>query len=241
MSTSHKVNLVQARRWNRSSWLALLFALFLFTYNAILAWRTHQVPADGWLWSGDYLEIVPEITFDSQSIGPPSPLRTNDKLVSIEGQSTVELVGKQFFWRQSPAPDWADGTVLTYLVERNGQIVSLGVPVYRYHFGELFIAATRLRGLPGFVQIAGSTFFFVVGVIVFLLRPRERAAHALLILGTAFLFNAVPLYEWTTSFFYSFRPDSVPFDTWTLAINPSLMLLALAFPIPKWPIRRFPI
>jgi hypothetical protein len=240
MSNPRVENLIHESRWDRSGWFALSFALILLFYNGIQVWRILQVPSDGWVWEDDNRTSMLEITFTSQVIGPPSPIQPYDQLISIQGESVADLVGKQFLLKLSPPPDWPDGTVLEYMVEREGQIVRLAIPVRRYSFGELLTAGLRLQGLPGVLQLAGSTFFFVVGVIVFLLRPWQRAAHALLILGTSFLFNSAPTSQWATTFFYPFRPISVPFDTWIMGINPSLMLMALAFPLPKWPICRFP-
>jgi hypothetical protein len=240
MTTSSEVNSGQERRWDRGSWLALTFALFLFVYIGIQAGRVIRVPQDGWNIQNNMRAAAPEIIFLSQTIGPASPLQPGDKLISVEGESVAVMVGRHFVWKLLPAPDWPDDTRLEYVVERDGETVVLAVPVYRYGFGERLITELRVRGLPGVLQVAGSVFFFGVGVIVFLLRPRQRAAHALLILGVAFLFNAAPTSQGPTSFFYPFRPPSVPFDTWIMGINPSLMLLALAFPAAKLPIRRYP-
>lgn len=240
MSTLPDVTPTGHRRWNRGAWLALAFALFLLAYNGILVWRALQVPADGWLVEGDYLSADPDVTFIAQVIGPPSPLQNGDRLIAIEGRSTAAMVASQFAWKLPPPPAWPDGTVLDYVVARDGRTIALSVPVYRYSFGQLLAAGLRWRGLPAWVQLAGSLFCFVVGVVVFLLRPRQRAAHALLILGVAFLFNAAPVSQWTTAYFYPFRPNSVPLDTWTMGINPSLMLIVLAFPTAKYPMRRFP-
>ncbi|MDX1615248.1 MAG: hypothetical protein R3300_13120 [Candidatus Promineifilaceae bacterium] len=161
-------------------------------------------------------------------------------LLSIEGEPVADLLARQFFLQQPPLPDWPDGVVLTYVVEREGRVITLAVPVRRHTIGEQFAGAIRSQGLSGLIQVAASTFSFFTGLMVFIVRPRHPAAHALLILGTSFLFNSAPVYKWTTAFFYNFRPESVPLDTWTLGINPSLMYLALTFPAAKWPLRRFP-
>jgi hypothetical protein len=237
-TTDGSISDVNSGRWNISSWLSLSFALLLFGTTSILIWQDLQLPIDGWRWTED--RQSGEITFESQFIGSASPIQENDRLLSVEGIAVAELLAKQFFLQPSPSPDWPDGTLLTYVVDREGETLTLAIPVQRYTFAERWSAVELGRGLPGLVQIAGSTFFFVVGVIVFLLRPRQPAAQALMILGTAFLFNSVGVGDSVTKSFYAYRPSSVPYDTWTLAINPSLMLIVLAFPIPKWPFRRFP-
>jgi hypothetical protein len=221
MSTSNDLDLSQERRWNRSSWLALSFALFLFTYTSFQIWLNLQVAGDGWAWLGDIRSAVPEISFTTQVLGSESPLLADDKLISIEGESMANLVARLFVWQQPPPPNWPDGTVLTYLVEREGEIITLAVPVFRYGFGERLVATLRFQGLPAVVQLVGSLFFFSVGVIVFLLRPRERAAQALLILGTAFLFNSAPTSQFATGFFYPNRPPSVPSTPGSWGLTPA--------------------
>ena len=127
-----------------------------------------------------------------------------------------------------------------YTVRRDGQELALDVPQHLFSPGQLLVATLRVLPGPTLVQLLSSLFFFSVGLAVFLLRPRNRAAHALLILGVAFLFQILPTVHWVSTIFYPFPPPSIPIDGWTLAINPSIMYLALAFPAPKWPLRRFP-
>ena len=90
------------------------------------------------------------------------------------------------------------------------------------------------------VQVVSSLFFFILSVVVFLLRPGSRAAHALLFIGVAFFFQIIPANFSPPTFFYPELPTSIPFDGWTLMINPSLMFLVLVFPYPKSVLRRFP-
>jgi hypothetical protein len=90
------------------------------------------------------------------------------------------------------------------------------------------------------VQLLGSLFFFTISIIVFLLRPGSRAAHALLFIGTAFFFASIPENFSAPTAFYPSLPTSIPFDTWTFLIIPGLMYLILAFPHPKKPLRKHP-
>jgi len=151
-----------------------------------------------------------------------------------------EITARQFKFLQVRAPDWTDGTVLHYTVRRDGKELALDVPQHLFSPWQLIAATWRVLPGPTLVQFLATPFFFIVGLVVFFLRPRNRAGHALLIIGTMFLFRVAPTYYWVSTNFYPFPPPSIPVDGWTLAINPSILYMALAFPAPKLPIRRFP-
>jgi len=109
-------------------------------------------------------------------------------------------------------------------------------------FGEVMARTVRRAPVTGVLQLFASPFFFIVSAIVFLLRPRQPAAHALLHIGTGFLFQATPNVSSVPLLFYGGVPRStaVPWDYWTGAILPGLLYLVLAFPTPKWPLRVWP-
>ena len=227
------------RRWSAGAWVAAGFALFIFVFNAGMALYSTTRPTDGWRVTGEITSENPEIIFDFHFSRDPTPIQAGDRLVAINGQSLAALLEAQHaFYRLAP-PDWPDGTVLHYDILRGGEALSLSVPIRRLPYWSYY---RQLGGanLSGLTQLAGSLAFFVVGLVVFLLRPRDRAAHALLFIGVAFFFNAVPANFSPPTLFYPEFPFSIPFDTWTLAILPSLMYLVLAFPRPKLPLRRFP-
>jgi hypothetical protein len=228
------------RRFDRGSWIALALALFLLTYAFLQAVSVWQVPGDGWLMNGELRAEPPRATFYLSLSDGPTPLWQGDELLTVEGLSLKEILARQFRFFELRAPAWIDGTVLRYTVRRDGQELALDVPQHLFSPGQLLVATVRALPGPTTVQLLSSLFFFIVGLAVFLLRPRQRAAHALLILGVSFLFQIIPSHAWVSTFFYPFPPSSIPVDSWSFAINPSIMYLALAFPAPKWPIRRFP-
>jgi hypothetical protein len=227
------------RRFDRGSWIALVFALFLLTYQIVQAAATWQVPGDGWIVDGELNADPPRATFYLSLNDEPTALRQGDELLTVEGLSLKDILTRQFRFFELRAPDWSEGTVLHYTVRRDGQELALAVPQHLFSPGQLLMATLRVLPGPTLVQLLSSLFFFGVGLAVFLLRPRQRAAHALLILGVAFLPIGLS-YDWVSTFFYPYPPPSIPVDSWTLAINPSIMYLALAFPAPKWLLRRFP-
>jgi hypothetical protein len=231
---------LQERLWGRGSYLAAGLALFLFVYNMGTAFRSTTWPTDGWQANNSNGTGAAEVTFANQFLREPTPILVGDRLVAMDGRPIGEILDDQHaFFRLTP-PLWPDGTVLRYDVLRDGRPLTLDVPIRRVsfwsYFGQLRIGATNQL-----VQLAGSLFFFIVAVVVFLLRPGNRAAQALLPIGVAFLFNSVPGNYSPPAWFYPDPPFSIPFDTWTLAIIPSLMLLVLVFPRPKGVIRRFPL
>ena len=220
------------RRFDRGSWIALVFALFLLTYQIVQAAATWQVPGDGWIVDGQLNADPPRATFYLNLNDEPTALRHGDELLTVEGLSLKDILTRQFRFFELRAPDWSEGTVLHYTVRRDGQELALAVPQHLFAPGQLLVATLRVLPGPTLVQLLSSLFFFGVGLAVFLLRPRQRAAHALLILGVAFLPIGLS-YDWVSTFFYPYPPPSIPVDSWTLAINPSIMYLALAFPAPK--------
>jgi hypothetical protein len=240
MNTSTQSDRRDERRFDRGSWIALVLALCLLAYGLIQAVLIWQVPGDGW-----DLNEVPgadpsRAAFFLNFNDAPTPLRQGDELLTVEGLSWKEIQARQFRFFELRAPAWTEGTILHYTVRRDGQELALAVLQHLFSPGQLLLAALRVMPGPTLIQLLSSLFFFSVGLAVFLLRPRNRAAHALLILGVAFLFQILPSFNWVSSYFYPFPPPSIPVDSWSLAINPSIMYLALAFPTPKWPLRRFP-
>ena len=187
MNTSTQSDLRDERRFDRGSWIALAFALCLLAYNLLQAVLIWQVPGDGWLVNGELNADPPRATFYLSLNAEPAALRQGDELLTVEGLSLKDILARQFRFFELRAPAWTEGTVLRYTVRRDGQELALDVPQHRLSPGQLLVATLRVLPGPTLVQLLSSLFFFSVGLAVFLLRPRNRAAHALLILGAAFL------------------------------------------------------
>ena len=240
MHTQSEPDAHAERRWDRGSWAALAFALFCLLLVFLPSALTWPVPGDGWLVNGDRQADPPRAYFESNLNEGPTPIQQGDELLTVEGLPLKEIIARQFKFFRVSAPDWGDGTILHYTVRRHGRVVALDVPQHVFSPWQMLVAQWRISPGTTLVTFLASPFFLIVGLMVFFLRPRNRAAHALLILGVAFLFQIVPSFYWVSTMFYSFAPPSIPVEGWTLAINPSIMYMALAFPAPKLPIRRFP-
>lgn len=228
------------RRFNRGSWIALAFALFNLLDIIGPSILYGRIPNDGWAGNCDPCGVAPRVYFQKYVGAGPTPLEAGDELLTIEGLTLSEIAARQFKFIEARAPDWTDGIVLHYTVRRNGQELALDVAQHVFSPWDLTVATWRATPGPVTVSWLSSCLFFVVGLAVFFLRPRNPAAQALLILGVCFLFQIIPGNRWVTTYFYPFPPNSIPIDSWTLAINPSIMFMALAFPAPKLPIRRLP-
>ena len=242
------------RRWNRGSWAAAVFALFIAAYTSLQFISILGVPTDGWIADIDQRPAVPRVALSVQ-IHDPAPgarpfLQAGDVVVAVNGEPVRAIFDRghpQQYIQPNP-PDWQPGTQLVYRVERQsptrGVTLTLDVPVTltAVDFGEVMAGTVRRAPVTGVLQLFASPFFFIVSAIVFLLRPRQPAAHALLHIGTGFLFQATPNVSSVPLLFYGGVPRStaVPWDYWTGAILPGLLYLVLAFPTPKWPLRVWP-
>jgi hypothetical protein len=226
------------RRFDGGSWAALIYALAVGCGCLLLLVAAWRIPSDGsLLGSGpDGSATVLQANF----AGNLSPLQTGDRLVAVEGIPLEALLERAHAFYTLRPPAWPDGQSMRYTVIRSDQQLTLDVPLYRIAPWTYQFVLVQTQGMLYLLQVASSVFFFAISLIVFLLRPRERAAHALLILGTGFLFQAVPTITGITTAFFPFPPPSVFFDYWSAAILPSIVYLVLVFPAPSLPVRRFP-
>jgi hypothetical protein len=140
----------------------------------------------------------------------------------------------------TPTAEWLDGGTVHYIVERHGE--RLNVPV-RLHRLDL---AGILRALANTMRADLSQWsWFMVALIVFFLRPNNRAARLLLVAGTSSAIvtkagwaamtvslDYAPSLIWLLNWVFNFY--------WGWLFFPSLILLLLSFPLPLWPLTRFP-
>jgi hypothetical protein len=244
MSSAH-----DERRFNAGSWIALGYALLHIGYALVLSMLVFLTPNDGWYIDSDLWQAPPvsdqRPTFSYHLGGNDSPIRAGDELVAIEGLTAAQVADRAFLFYRNRPPDWHDDTVLRYTVLRDGQRLDLDVPLHRTAPWRWYVNLARLDPMTFVVQAAGSLFFFTVGAAVLYLRPRERAAHALFILGAGvfILIISWPFIPWLFPLSMAFYPvpvPGVPFEAWAAVIQPSITYLVLVFPRPRWPLRRFP-
>jgi hypothetical protein len=227
-------------RWDAGAWLTLLLALVVTTRTAADLITMYRVPTEGWVVEQAGVGMVGLKFF--APIVPGTALEAGDLLLAINGVPLETVMNRAHTFFRLPRPDFRPGTVWQYEVQRGDQTLTVPVTLVQVSVWQVYSARLGAVGLAGWVQVAGSLFFFVVGVAVFALRPQERAARALFLIGVGFLGNGLDGPLGATAYFHPLlaMPSSIPFDTWTLLINPSLAYLVLVFPSPKWPVRRHP-
>ncbi|MEP7356729.1 MAG: hypothetical protein ABI847_05780, partial [Anaerolineales bacterium] len=231
------------RRWTRGTWAAALFAVFIAGFTLLQMASLFRLPVDGWIPIIDDQRPVPrvELAYPFHDTGP---LQAGDLVTAVNGEPMGAILDRMHRVRyfQARPPNLAPGDRLIYTVERAGQRIDVPVTLAPYDFGEVLAASAKIGGIAGTIQFIASPFFFLVSVLVFWLRPRQPAAHALLHIGTAFLFQIAPTFGSVPRFFYGgvLNTNAVPWDYWMGGILPGLLYLMLAFPAAKWPLRRWP-
>jgi hypothetical protein len=232
------------RHWNRGSFVTLGFAALMIVFNLGQAFYFWSLPSDGWAVSTEDASQEYSAYLEIEIVDLGTDLQSGDQVLAINGEPVTALADKAYSFYEVVPPDWPDGTVLTYDILRDGAPLSVEVAIRRLApvqiLSSTFLGAgTGSDWLRALITVAGPAVFFAVGLAVFLMRPGSRAAHALFLIGSAFVFNLVPALPSLPTLFYPMTPSSVPFDTWTAFINPSLVYLALVFPRPKWLLSRF--
>jgi hypothetical protein len=223
-------------RFDRGSWLVLAIAGGYITGAIIYVLLAFQQPTDGWLYAeglGTSTMVV-----HNQS-GAPSPLRPGDLLLTIDGAPVSQMA-----FRSLPAPfGWRVGSTAHYTVQRDGAAIDLEVPLVTRPVTALLDYIWG--GIDGSAwQFVKTILWYLIGLAVFLIRPRETAARLLLriivywatydaILGAdsnvALAFYAAPL------FYYRFATESL----WPLMFAMATHFV-LVFPVRKWPLARWP-
>lgn len=223
-------------KFDRGAWGVLagvsLFVLLVIA-NTISVLR---LPGDGW--QMDYNERDQGSHRLIYFMGDwATPLQVGDMVTAVNGQPLPTSV--QMAPLTSPV-EWVNGGTVQYTIERQGETINIPVTLQRLDLAGI------LRGLARTIRDEMSQLsWFIVGLVVFYLRPNNRAARLLLVAGasmaivkyvgwaatTVSLDFAPPLtwlINWTASFF------------WGWLFFPSLILLLLVFPLPLWPLTRFP-
>jgi hypothetical protein len=224
------------RSFNRGSWWLLVsLGLFIILVLANTIGLLRQ-PGDGW--QLDYNQRDQGNHLLVHFMGDWStPLQIGDVVTAVDGQplsSAVQMTPS------TPDVEWQAGETVQYTIQRQGGTLHVPVTLHRLDVTGILrgLANTMAEDLPQWGWV-------VVGLVLFFLRPNNRAARLFLVASTSFavvakfglaattisLDFAPPLswlFNWISSFF------------WGWLFFPSLILLLLGFPIPQWPLNRYP-
>ncbi|MCW5865328.1 MAG: hypothetical protein KIT52_19735 [Anaerolineae bacterium] len=225
------------RRWDRWGRLTLVIGVVLLVWPVLTTLATYRYPTDGWS----------STPIESFSIGGPqrlteplttqaTPLQADDVVVALDGRPLLANTPPPL------PPGLAEGQVIRYTLERAGQTVKVDVTLIRLGPSALLLDQLQLfRSNPG-----NSLFVFAmlsIATTVFVLRPGSLAARYLFLFA-AFDFGiglrtSSDLYAFTYPSWLSFLSGIYGFG-WVYIFLPCITLLALVFPVRKWPARRFP-
>jgi len=227
-------------RFDRGSWVALTFALFIFAYTAAGIISDLGLPNDGWAYTINIKNTAIEFEFIENILGLPSELLPGDVLIALNGKSVTQLYSESLVFYSQP-PIWPDEHLSAYTIRRGDEIMTIHVPFRQFSLLEYHRTFQRIYGVTYLSQVISSLLFFVIGVFVFIRRPRERPAHALLFMGAGFFFQWLNIPSNVLHFSNPFSSELYfSFNYWSNAIVPSLAYIILSFPTLKWPLNRYP-
>ena len=225
------------RRWDRWGWITLVIGVLLIVWPIFLTFYSFRYPSDGWDSSSTAdFGVGGRYRISDPFLNQVTPLREDDIVVAIDDRPLLP---------DTPPPfpgDLEVGQVVRYTLDRAGQTVEADVTLVRLP------AATLLANqLALFRENPGNTLFtymmMLLAAIVFLLRPGSLAARYLFLFAAFQLGIGVQIYQDLYAFT---RPPWLSFLAalygwgWVYIFMPCLTLLALVFPVRKWPARRFP-
>ncbi len=216
--------------FDRGAWLTLAAVLLFGLVMLVTTLYILRMPGDGWQMA--YEE--PPLT---QFLGDWStPLQAGDVVLAI-GETPYDTTSIQPL---PPPANWEAGETILYTIGRGGQELSVDVPLDTLPpRGILLALANTMRDeLPQWG-------WFIIALIVFLLRPKSTAARLLLLAGGSFILATRIGWAATTTGI-TFAPPLIWYSYfvaeffWGWVFFPSLILLMLIFPQPVWPATRFP-
>ena len=224
------------RRFERGAWWTVT-AVFLFALTVISSTvYILAMPGDGWqIDYGDRDQGNHRLTYFMGAW--ETPLLVGDVVTAVNGHPLPTSVQM----RPSPPPaDWVSGGTVNYTIQRQGETIDMPVTLHRLSLRGI------LRGIANTMRADLSQWsWFFVGLLVFWLRPNNKASRLLFIAGTCFVIatkigwaattvslDVAPPLIWYLNFVTSF------FFGWLFF--PTLILLLLTFPLPLWPLTRFP-
>jgi len=173
MRTDRSLTIPRARpRFITASWAVLGLALLLLALGGALFWLRVTTPSDGarlkieeWPWRIGGLIAAP---IDEQ----PGGLQRGDLVVAIDGRP-LETWAQDLFVPAAAHPHWRIGQTVVYTVVRAGHIVEVPLQLRRFPLSSLL---AQLWSVPLVLLL-----FWLIAAFIFIQRPGDRAARALLL------------------------------------------------------------
>ena len=225
------------RRFNRGAWLTLAVACGWSLVVIAFSLYVYRFPADAWQYgSADTRQGA--FTAEINLSGAPSVLEAGDRVVAIAGQQLAPDGIPPF------PPDLQVGQTVRYTIERGQQTLDVDVPLLQ--LGPLalwrsLVGQLRLDPRDLIVSLAA----LLAVAFAFLLRPGNLGARYLMLIFGYYFASA--WFSFTVSSLYqSTFPVGVQTITQMIGLSwgwfffATLILLPLAFPVIKAPLRRFP-
>ncbi len=225
------------RRWSRGAWLTLaVVGAWIVGMILLTQWAT-QFPQDGWSQRGP---LVPDGAYEVEYniAGVPSSLQGGDRITAIDGQA---LANGQF---PPFPPNLHLGQVVRYTVQRGGQQLDVDVTLVQPGAWVL-VRWLVLRWQETPRDLLVSLISMLVVAFAFFVRPGNLGARYLF-LFFGFYFAAQWFGFAISQLYVNTYPPLLQFaygllsGSWFWYFFPTLTLLALAFPVVKAPLRRFP-
>jgi hypothetical protein len=226
------------KKFDRGAWLTLFFSIALIVYGFLVLIYRFTLPTDGWRVNEASDQPGENYVKDLMSI--PSGLQLGDRAAALNGFPTDWL-------NVDPSLQgaWQVGATIDYTVIRNGEEIHLPVTLGRWQFQKWLL--TILHDPIGLLGLLPGYFLLILSFIVFLRRPGNLAARALLLLFAVFQVNDLL----GASILPTSWPEIIDPVANTASILVGLVILsvlmpyafirfALVFPHPKPILQRFP-
>lgn len=167
------------KRWHPSNLMVLLLCAGMLSLAAAFVALRLTSPSDGArfepdaaVWGHDGVTVTP---LDRRSA---SGLRQGDVVIAVAGRDMEEWA-RLLADPGASRPRWQTGDVVTYTIVRGGRQISVPVTLGVYPIGAAIEA--------DWGSVVFALAFALVGVFIFLRRPFDRAARALIVAGVALL------------------------------------------------------
>ncbi len=233
------------RRFDRSSWLTLGAVLALLTLGLLITGAAYRVPADGWLVDkGDSVRYEnPVYLVALPGVNPG--LQRGDVLLAVDGVRFEVLENRAATLRSRRPDNWVFGATVHYTLRREGREIVVPVRLRRPPLALIYRPVVLRASLEQLTTLVN----LLLAGILFVLRPRQRAAQLFFLFATAVFVDELTTWgggvpAGVADLFSpaTYWPRIIPsIMLWTAVILPVLVHFFLIFPVPAAVIGRRPL